>query len=125
MSAKIKFLFGELAKKERDLLHIDDLARFIDLAIEKQPEKYRLYNCGYGSAISIKDLVHKIVKHSGKNLAIEHDLSQPTIKTSLYLDCSLAETELGWKPEVDLDTGIQKTLAWWEENIAKTLLQVA
>lgn len=125
MSAKDKIVVWGTGDEERDLLHVDDLVRFIDLAVEKQPAKYRLYNCGYGSAISIKDLVHKIVKHSGKNLSIEHDLSQPTIKTSLYLDCSLAKDELGWDVKIDLDTGIQKTLAWWDENIGKKIPQPA
>jgi GDP-L-fucose synthase len=99
------------------LLYVDDLIEFIDLAIAKQPEKYRLYNCGYGQAITIKDLVSSIVRLSGKKLAIEHDLSQPTIKTSLFLDCGLAEKELGWKPKMALEDGIAKTLAWWRENV--------
>jgi nucleoside-diphosphate-sugar epimerase len=117
MTAKDKITVWGTGEEERDLLYADDLVTFVECAIAKQPEKYRLYNCGYGQAIPIKDLVNKIVAASGKKLAIEHDLSQPTIKTSLFLDCSLAERELGWKVETDLDTGIKKTLAWWEENV--------
>ena len=118
MTADQKITVWGTGEEERDLLHADDLVRFVELAIEKQPEKYRLYNCGYGQAISIKDLVNKIVLHSGKSLSIEHDLSQPTIKTSLFLDCTLAKKELGWEVKVDLDTGIKRTLAWWKENTA-------
>jgi GDP-L-fucose synthase len=117
MNAENKISVWGTGEEERDLLHVDDLIHFVELAIAKQPEKYRLYNCGYGKAIAIKDLVNKIVKHSGKNLKIEHDLSQPTIKTSLFLDCELAKKELGWEVKVDLDTGIKNTLAWWKENI--------
>lgn len=118
MSAKDKIVVWGTGEEERDLLHIDDLINFVELAIAKQPEKYRLYNCGLGQAIPIKNLVEKIVQASGKQLAIEHDLSQPTIKTSLYLDCGLAKSELGWAPKVSLDDGIKRTLAWWTENIA-------
>ncbi len=110
--------------EERDLLYIDDLVDFVKLAIQKQSEKYRLYNCGYGKAIAIKDLVNKIVNYSGKSLRIEHDLSQPTIKTSLFLDCELAKNELGWEVKTDLDTGIKKTLAWWKANIEKKITEV-
>ena len=49
---------------------------------------------------------------SGKPLAIEHDLSAPSIKTSLSLDCSLARRELGWAPTVALRDGLQRTLTW-------------
>jgi len=111
-------------EEERDVLYVDDLNDFVQAAIEKQSEKYRLYNCGYGQAVSIKDLVNKIVKASGKKLKIEHDLSQPTIKTSLCLDCSLAEKELGWKPKTSLDEGIAKTLAWWKANIEPKTLKL-
>jgi GDP-L-fucose synthase len=117
MNATDKISVWGTGDEERDLLHVDDLVNFVNLAILKQTEKYRLYNCGYGQGISIKDLVNKIVAHSGKNLTIEHDLSQPTIKTSLSLNCDLAKKELGWERAIDLDTGIKRTLAWWQEHI--------
>ena len=104
-------------EEERDLLHADDLADFVNSVIEKQSEGYRLYNCGTGKAISIIDLVKKIVKLSGRDLRIEHDLTQPTIKTSLFLDCGLAEEELGWRPKIALDDGIAATIDWWRNNV--------
>ena len=121
MQAEDKISVWGTGEEERDLLYIDDLVDFVKLAIQKQPQKYGLYNCGYGKAISIKELVKKIVSYSGKKLIIEHDLSRPTIKTSLFLDCELAKKELGWEVKTDLDTGIQQTLAWWKKNIAKEL----
>ncbi len=117
MTAQDKISVWGTGEEERDLLYVDDLVQFVELAIQKQPEKYRLYNCGYGQAIPIKDLVQKIVHYSGKDLKIEHDLSQPTIKTSLFLDCSLAQHELGWKVQTSLDEGIQKSLDWWKQHI--------
>lgn len=125
MTAKDKISVWGTGEEERDLLYVDDLIEFIDLAITKQPEKYRLYNCGLGKAITIKNLVNSIVKLSGKNLSVEHDLSQPTIKTSLYLDCGLAEKELGWKAKTDLETGIKKTIAWWRENVGVKTAETA
>lgn len=117
MTATDKISVWGTGEEERDVLYIDDLVNFVELAMAKQPEKYRLYNCGYGSAIPIKDLVQRIVNASGKNLKIEHDLSQPTIKTSLFLDCARAKQELGWQPSTTLDDGIAQTIAWWRENI--------
>lgn len=31
-------------------------------------------------------------------------------------DISLARTELGWEPKVDLEDGLQRTLAWAAEH---------
>jgi nucleoside-diphosphate-sugar epimerase len=104
-------------EEARDLIYVADLVDFVERAITSQKAPYALYNCGYGEAVAIKDLVRKIVSRSGRQLAIEHDLSQPTIKTSLCLDCNKAERELGWRRTTSIDEGIQKTLAWWKENL--------
>jgi thiamine pyrophosphate-dependent acetolactate synthase large subunit-like protein len=55
---------------------------------------------------------------SHRSLRIEYDVSQPSTDTSLFLDCSKAERELGWRRQIDLDDGIARTLAWWQRNIA-------
>ena len=65
----------------------------------------------------MRDLVHKIIKTSGKNLVVESDLTQPTIKTSLFLDCKKAFATIGWSPKVTLDDGIENTLQWYRENV--------
>ena len=107
-------------EEERDLLYIDDLISFVKCAIKNQESLYGLYNCGYGSAVSIKTLVEKIITASGKKMKIEHDFSQPTIKTSLSLNCNKAKKELGWSPNTNLDEGITKTITWWKKNIENT-----
>jgi GDP-L-fucose synthase len=107
-------------EEERDLLYVDDLNNFVESALENQKKSYALYNCGYGSSISIKSLVNKIISASGRKLLVDHDLSQPTIKTSLSLNCSKAEKDLGWKPKTSIDDGIAKTIVWWNNNIKNT-----
>lgn len=104
-------------EEERDLLHIDDLVEFVESALNHQEDNYALYNVGLGEAVSIKDLVGKIIEASGRDLSVEHDLSKPTIKTSLFLDCSKATRELGWAPQISLDEGIKRTIVWYRENI--------
>ncbi len=117
MIAEREIVVWGSGEEERDLLHVDDLVRFVEAAMENQRHKYRLYNCGLGKKTSIRNLVEKIVKASGKNLEIKHDLSQPTIKTSLFLDNSKATEEINWKPSVDLEEGIQRTVRWWRDSI--------
>jgi nucleoside-diphosphate-sugar epimerase len=106
-------------EEKRDLLYIDDLVDFVKCAIKNQKPTFGLYNCGYGNSISIKELVNKIVKAAGIKLHIEHDLSQPTIKTDLSLNCYKAENDLLWRPKVSLEVGIDKTIKWWKDNFNK------
>jgi nucleoside-diphosphate-sugar epimerase len=118
MTAKTqgKLIVWGTGEECRDLLYVGDLVDFVKRAIEHQQEAFALYNCGYGKTITIKELVQKIIIAAGKKLVIEHDLSQPTIPTSLCLDCSKAKRELGWQPQTNLDEGIAKTIAWWQSH---------
>ena len=104
-------------EEKRDLLYIEDLIDFVDKALKNQKNPYELYNVGLGEGIKIKDLVRKVITNSGKDLEMVHDLSKPTVPTSLFLDCSKAKEELGWVPKHTLNQGIKKTLNWYKENI--------
>ncbi|MDA1277808.1 MAG: NAD-dependent epimerase/dehydratase family protein, partial [Verrucomicrobia bacterium] len=103
-------------EEARDLLYISDLIDFVRLAVENDIAPYRIYNVGSGAAVKIKELVKRIVEASGRPLRIEHDLSKPTIETSLSLDTTRASEELGWQPRVPLDEGIEMTLDWYRET---------
>jgi len=108
-------VWGE-GEEERDLLYIADLVDFVVMAVEKQEKKFELYNVGYGSSISVADLVKKIIHHSGRKLGIKYDSSKPSIKTTLRLDTSRAKDAFGWSPKTSLDEGIKKTITWYREN---------
>ena len=111
-----KIILWGTGEEERDLLHVTDLVRFIELAVSKQQIPYTLYNVGCGSSISIKNLVKKIIECSGKTLKIEHDLSKPSNKTKVSLNCEKAKEELGWEAQISLDEGIRKTMEWYKTN---------
>ena len=110
--------------EERDLLYVADLVNFVKIAIDKQKPEFELFNAGYGSSISIKELVEKIIYHSGKNISIEFDNTKPSIKTKVCLDTTRAKELLGWSPEVSIDEGIIMTLKWYDNNI-KSLMGYA
>jgi len=104
-------------EEARDLLYVEDFISFIEAALSEQKNNYELYNVGIGQAIKIKHLVEKVIKCSGRDLAIKHDLSKPTVPTSLFLDCTKAKKELGWTPNYTLDEGLKKTIEWYRENL--------
>ena len=106
-------------EEERDLLYVSDLISFVETVVERQESKFELFNIGYNSAISIDNLVKKIIACSDKNIKIEYDMSKPSIKTKLSLDTSKARASFGWAPKVSLDEGIQRTMDWYKTNILR------
>lgn len=104
-------------EEARDLLYVGDLVDFVNIAIEKQESKFELFNVGYGSSVSVNDLVKRIIACSGKDTGIKYDLSKPTIKTKLCLDISKAKETFGWLPKVALGEGIKSTMEWYIKNM--------
>jgi len=100
----------------RDLLYITDLIDFVERVLERQTTPYELFNVGCGSITTVRDLVAKIIQHSGKTLTIEHDLNKPTVNTRVSLDTAKARHMMGWTPHTSLDDGIEKTLAWYRRH---------
>lgn len=103
-------------EEKRDLLYIDDFINFTELALTNQTTQCELFNVGLGEGIKIKDLVKKVIEASGKELLMKHDLTKPTVPTSLFLDCAYAYQKLGWKPKYTLEQGITNTIKWWRTN---------
>jgi GDP-L-fucose synthase len=119
MNAEHDVLVWGTGDEARDLVYIDDLVKFVELVIKRQQSNFSIFNCGSEIPLKIKDLVHKVIALSGKRLGIKYDSSAPTINTSIHLDCTKAWDVLGWSPEVALEEGIARTIAWWESNIGK------
>lgn len=117
MTADKEVLVWGDGSETRDLLHVSDLMSFVDACLTKQKTSFELVNVGLGQNCSIKDLVQKIVKQSGKNLNVVYDTSKPTIPTHVQLDISKAQKLFGWNPKISLDEGIKATLNWYAENV--------
>jgi GDP-L-fucose synthase len=114
--AKKEVVVWGAGNESRDLIHIDDLMRFVLCAIKRQKNKFGLYNVGLSKNIKIKDLVKKIIKYSRKSLKIKYDLKKITLANNVKLDISKAKKELGWEPKIDINEGIVKTLRWYNNN---------
>ena len=119
MSSKESITVWGAGEETRDFLYIDDLISFVGSVLEKQTEKFSIYNCGSGSPTSINELVKLIISKSGKSMSMLHDMSKPSIVTNIILNCNKAKVELGWTPKVSLNKGLEKTINWWRKNMEK------
>lgn len=103
--------------EERDLLYVSDLVDFVEIVLESQETPFEVINVGSSLLVSVRDLVEKVMKISGKRLGIEFDSAAPTVKVKVVLNTEKARTKYKWGPKVPLDEGIRRTLGWYKENI--------
>jgi GDP-L-fucose synthase len=98
----------------REFLFVDDMAEAVVFALENVLPDY-LYNVGTGEDLTIKELavtIQKIVGHQG---AIVWDDSKPDGTPRKLMDVSKMH-RLGWKHQVQLEDGIQRTYDWFLAN---------
>jgi GDP-L-fucose synthase len=89
----------------REFLFVDDLARACVLLLERYSEE-QIINIGYGSDVTIRQLAETIKEIVGFNAELIWDTSKPDGIPRKLLDSSRLQA-LGWKPQVDLKTGIR------------------
>lgn len=95
----------------REFLFVDDLADAVYFALVNKLDE-SLYNVGYGSDISIKDLalfVQQITGHSGE---IIWDSSKPDGTPKKLMDNSKLN-QLGWVAKTTLKEGLETTYEWF------------
>lgn len=103
--------------EKRDLLYISDLTNFIDKVLKFQKVKFKIYNCTYGKSLRVIDVINKMIKSFQKKIKIHHDLSQPSIPVNILVNSKKANNELRWKPKINIDNGIRRTIKWLAQNM--------
>lgn len=98
----------------REFLYVDDLARAVVFALENTLPEH-LYNVGTGEDLTIEELaltIQRVVGHKGE---VVWDKTKPDGTPRKLMDISKMHA-LGWKHQVELQEGIEKTYAWFLEN---------
>jgi GDP-L-fucose synthase len=107
----------------RDFVYAGDVARGILLAAGKY-ETPELVNISSGVETSIRELVELMTQLTGFRGRVVWDASRPDGQLRRCFDISKARADLGFEPQVTLREGLQRTVAWYQENRALARLGV-
>ena len=92
-------------KPLREFLYADDLASACVFLMQRYSDE-QFINVGYGSDISIRDVAEVVRRIVGFDGRIEWDATRPDGTPRKLMDSSRLFA-LGWKPRIDLETGIR------------------
>ncbi|HZG68483.1 MAG TPA: GDP-mannose 4,6-dehydratase, partial [Herpetosiphonaceae bacterium] len=107
-------LYGD-GRQVRDRLHAMDHARAVDVVLHHGPlgEAYNVSADMERTNIEVTELMLEILEKPRS--LIQPILDRPAHDVRYALDSSKLRA-LGWRPQVDFDTGFADTVRWYQEN---------
>jgi dTDP-glucose 4,6-dehydratase len=100
----------------RDWIHVLDHCRGIDAAL-RNGEPGEVYNFGGNSELQNLELTFKLLDAIGKpRTLIRHVADRAGHDFRYAIDTTRVEHELGWKPQIDFETGLRSTIDWYLAN---------
>ena len=100
----------------RDWLYVDDHCSAID-AVLRRGRAGEVYNIGGSRALPNIDVVKRILEATGLGEElITYVKDRPGHDRRYAITSEKAETETGWKPCVEFEDGLARTVAWYREN---------
>lgn len=108
-------VYGD-GKNVRDWIYVEDHARAIWMVYEKG-KSGEAYNIGARNERQNLEVITAILDSLGK----PHDLIKYVADRLGHdrryaIDPAKIETEIGWKPQITWEDGLQKTIEWYQEN---------
>lgn len=104
----------------RDYLHVVDVATGHLRALDHLPsiDGCAEYNLGTGRGVTVFEVIEAVRRASGREIPTVLEGRRPGDATAVWADPALAERDLDWKAERDLDDICADAWRWQSENPA-------
>ncbi len=102
----------------RDFLYVDDVASALVTLLES--DVCNAVNVGSGQPISIRILLQALGEKLNKTdlIRLGAIATPPLDPAFLVADVRRLSQEVGWRPQFDLSSGLDRTIAWWRRRLA-------
>ena len=98
----------------RSFCYVDDLIRGFQLLMDSDEEITGPVNMGNPGEFTMLELAQKVIALTGSRSKIVHRTLPGDDPKQRRPDISLAGRLFGWKPEIMLDEGLEKTIAYFK-----------
>ncbi len=123
LEGKTISIFGE-GNQLRDYIFVEDLANAFIAASISTKSKGQIFNIGSGKGIPFIKMVKTIIQFVGKGSFqnVPWPKNYINVETGDYItNITKAKSILKWKPEIDFEEGIKKTVDYYSKYISKYL----
>lgn len=104
-------------KQNRDFLYVDDAIRAIIQCFKNKKVIGKIINIGYGKQINIKKLIKKLILIIGKGTPLFGKIKLRNDEPlSSYPNLKNAKKYLNWKPKINLNEGLSKTISFYKKQ---------
>ena len=113
-------IYGDGAQR-RDYIFVDDVSAALMALAASKASDGRTYNVGTGVGVRLRDVAETITRIAGggRLRMVEWPEMAKQIETGDFVaDISRIADEIGWRPAVTLDEGLQRTVAFYRTHIA-------
>ena len=112
-------IYGD-GSQTRSFCYVDDLIDGMYKLMNESREDFTgPVNIGNPGEFTIKELAEKVISMTGSSSNIVYKDLPVDDPTQRKPDITLAKEELGWSPKVNLDEGLEKTIAYFQERLEK------
>lgn len=108
----------------RDFIYVEDMCHAIRLALESDISG-EIFQIATGAETSIMTLATMVQQLARREIEVAHQPARQGDIQRNYSAVTKVEQMLGWQPKTELADGLQKTWAWFEEQIEKGDLLLA
>lgn len=109
--------FGD-GTSSRDYTYISDIVDGVVRSIDRA-YPYQVFNIGKGNGTSLNEFIAIVEKHTGRKAVIRQLPDQPGDVPYTCASVEKARTLLGYEATVPFDEGIQRTVDWYNTNVAR------
>ena len=102
-------------ENQLEWLYVKDGAEALIRSMSLEPG-HHFFNVGIEKGISVIELAEIIKEKFGWNGEFELNTSKPDGVLEKKVDGNLGQIKLGWRPETNLNDGIQTTIDWYIEK---------
>lgn len=106
-------VYGD-GQQSRDFTYVDDIARGTIAGLK--PLGYEIINLGSDKPAVLMDALGMIEQMVGKPAKIDFQPMHRADVTATWADIGNAEHRLGWRPQITLNEGIERLVAWYQLN---------